>query len=114
MALSRKDLQDQQAWRERMTAGTARLAVMLAGRRARLFMLLFAGAFCAWQLYAFAWVPLSRETALPEGFTSVSAELDVVALGKIRDARAARLQHRPNLFSNADQYFAVSSPRATP
>ncbi len=106
MASRRKEIPDRQMVRERFSAGAARLTIALAGRPARLGVLFLAVAFCFWQLYAFAWVPLAEQAALPAGLTSVSAELDVATLAKVRDARAARLQRRPNLFATADQYFS--------
>lgn len=114
MAISPKVGQDHYRFRESLRAGAIRLSITLAAVRVRLVILLLAVGFSLWQLYAFGWVPLVRQTALPAGLINVSAELDVATLTKIRDARAARLQHRPNLFSNADQFFAVSSPGAVP
>lgn len=72
-------------------------------------MILFVAlVFVVWQLYVFAWQPLQADSNLPAGLTSVQAQLDTASLTKIRDARVGRLQHPPNLFSGAGQYFVLS------
>lgn len=91
--------------RERWRAGAAQMVVMLAGRPVRLLILGLAALLTLWQLYIFAWRPLQEKTDLPAGLASVRAELDTASLSKIREARAQRLQHPPNLFLGVEQYF---------
>ena len=88
----------------------AHTVVALAGARARWIIVGLAALFTLWQCYIFVWQPLSAETTLPAGLTSVRPQLDIASLTKIRDARAQRLQHTPNLFPDTDQYFAISPP----
>lgn len=109
MAETSQPQSDRYALQERLRNRAAQLAISLSGGRTRLIVLGLAILFSLWQLYVFAWVPLSAESALPEGIASVKPELDMSTLTKIRDARVSRLQHKPNLFSGADQFFAVSS-----
>lgn len=110
MASPRKARLSRYETRERWRTALAHAVVALAGGKARLVVLVLAILFTLWQLYIFAWQPLSADANLPAGLTSVRPQLDVGALAKIRDARAERLQHAPNRFLEADQYFAVPPP----
>lgn len=108
MARQRKTDGSRYETRERWAATFARLVVSIASGKAQLTVLLLAALFTLWQLYVFAWQPLRAPADLPAGLASVRAQIDTASLAKIRDARADRLQHTPNLFSNADQYFIIS------
>lgn len=94
--------------RERFFASLGRLAVVLAGRRIRLLVFVIGLLLTAWQLFFFGWRPLQAETVLPAGLAGVAAQLDVVTLEKMQEARAARLQHVGSLLVDVDQSFAAS------
>lgn len=106
--LPQSSLSDRRLWEEQWLGRLAQIVIVLAQGRTRAIILLLAAGFCGWQLYVFAWRPLLADTALPEGIISVRAELNATALAEIREARAARLQHAPASFRDADQYFAAS------
>jgi len=108
MAISRIPQRSRYLSDERWRATLTRLVIGLASGKARALILLLAFLFTVWQLYVFAWQPLSAESDLPAGLTAEPPALNTEALTKIQEARAGRLQHQPNLFLDGDRYFRVS------
>jgi len=95
---------------ENLRGSLVRSAVGLGSKPARWALVGLGVAFTVWQLYFFAWRPLREASELPPGVRAVPVQLDVETLQNVRDERSKRLQHTPNLFLEAGQYFVTESP----